>query len=92
MKISNFSVLDRMSEIDSKSFKAFPASNITSCQTGKGKGFGSININVDNDTIIDLTLGRKKINVVLLVYDLDEFDRIKKCLKRKKHDDLPNLR
>ena len=78
MKVDSFHVLSEMCDQDQtgKFQKAFTApNNFMGANTGKD-GWGFIKMAVDNQTVLDLATGRN-LAIVLLVYDIDEFKRIK---------------
>ncbi len=83
MTVGNFEVLSKMCEQDQTGefLKAFTApSNFMEAKTGK-QGWGFIKMAVDNQTVLDLTTGRS-LAIVLMVYDVDEFERIKAEMER----------
>ena len=75
----NFQVLSKMCEQDQTGEfqRAYMApDNFIEAKTGK-QGWGFIKMAVDNKTILELMTSRK-LAIVLMVYDIDEFKRIKK--------------
>jgi len=80
MKINNFDIIKEMSLQNNQSFKLFPASNVEQVSTRKG-GWGFVKIAIDNLTA-DQIMREKNLFIGLLVYDLNEFDRIKKEMQK----------
>jgi len=79
MMADNFQVLSKMCEQDQTGEfqRAYMApDNFIEAKTGK-QGWGFIKMAVDNKTILELMTSRK-LAIVLMVYDIDEFKRIKK--------------
>jgi hypothetical protein len=76
MEINNFDIIKEMSLQNNQSFKLFPASNVEQVSTRKN-GWGFIKMAIDNLTA-DQIVGGKNLFIGLFVYDLDEFERIKK--------------
>lgn len=74
--INNFDVLKTMCDRN-MNIRAFPASNITYVKTGKQ--FGSITMNVDNETATKIMNGTPII-FSLIIADVTEFDKVKKEL------------
>ena len=78
MTVDNFQVLSRMCERDQTGEfqRAYIApDNFIEAKTGK-QGWGFVKMAVDNKTIIEL-FTEKKTAMVLMIYDVDEFKRVK---------------
>jgi hypothetical protein len=78
MEVDNFDVLKKMCEQDQegKYTKAYAGNtNFMDAQTGKD-GWGYVKMAVDNKTIFDIGQNNNLL-MMLMVYDLDEFKRVK---------------
>ncbi len=85
MEVDNFDVLKKMCEQDQegKYTKAYTGNtNFMDAQTGKD-GWGFVKMAVDNKTIIEIAQN-KNLLMMLLVYNLDEFRRVKNEIKMRR--------
>lgn len=79
--VDNFDVLKKMADENSQGIKAYTGGNFMEAKTGKD-GWGFVKMAVDNKTIAEMAAG-KNLAVILMIYDRDEFSKVKAEMEPK---------
>ena len=78
-KVSNFEILEKLSQENNQNFHMYLENNIESANSGKKHG--SVKINVSNNDVYDIMIGNKNRRFVLLTFLDDDYQRIKNELE-----------
>jgi hypothetical protein len=78
-KVSNFEVLEKLSQENNQNFHMYLENNIESANSGKK--YGSVKINISNNDVYDIMIGNKNRRFMLLTFLDDDYQRIKSELE-----------
>ena len=73
-----FQILDEMNVKDEKEKTAFVGANYAFVGAQKAKGGGHVTMGVPESVVMDLLFNKNKIPILLIV-DLEEYERVKKA-------------